>query len=372
MRTFNLPDLGEGLTDAQIREWFINPGDTIELDQPLVSVETAKALVDIPAPFAGKVTKLYGNAGDNINVGSPLIEVETEAQKQEIVQKSDTVVGELKQDTTTMQTPHHQNIDSNTPPITPALRALARRLQVNLKDVKYCGTRMTAEDIKKHADQSHQLPQGFTPLSPIQQAMALNMQKSQQEVTPITLTDDADISAWFKQEDLTLRCIQALIHAVNANPLLNSHFNYAQMSYKQYDDINLGLAIDSPHGLFVPVIRAIQNLSSSQIREQIEKYKQLANTKSIPMTDLQEATIVLSNFGTVSGRYGTPIITPPMVAIVGVGAVYATAIVNNNALLPGHCLPVSVSADHRLLTGAQTANFLSAFVDSCQTNTKTT
>ena len=144
----------------------------------------------------------------------------------------------------------------------------------------------------------------------------------------------------------TSRIIQAINEAIKQEPSMNAHFDADSMSFKQIREVNLGLAVDTPHGLYVPVIKDAASLTDEALRDQIEQYQQQAKNKNITQDNLKDASIVLSNFGSFAARYGTPIITPPTVCIVGTGRVFESAIAHKGDISSGYLLPLSISADH--------------------------
>ncbi len=376
MKIFKLPDLGEGLPDAIIRQWYVKEGDAVKKDQPIVAMETAKALVDVPAPFDAVIEKLFGQPNDTVETGKPLIGFEGAA---DINEKKDTgtVVGKIEQSekiissnafsTTTIST--QSNIKA-----TPAVRALARKLNVDLSTLKYSGDRITAADVQNAAShtpapttQKNIDTSDWEPLSNIKRAMVMSMKQSHHDIVPVTLIDEVDIHAWTQssaKQDITIRIIRAMIHACQLEPALNAHFDGQMMRVKKQEKINLGLAVDTAHGLYVPVLKDVANLTDEKIRETIEKFKTQAQTKSIAQSDLHGATIVLSNFGAIAGRYANPIILPPTVAILGVGRITKTLALNENNQTEYHrIIPLSLSVDHRAITGGEAARFLRAMMD---------
>lgn len=365
MKIFRLPDLGEGLPDADIREWYVKPGDKIDIDQPLVAMETAKALVDVPAPFSGTVEKLYGEAGDTIHTGEPLIGFEGEEEVDVTLREdSGTVVGTIEQSDTAIA--EHINIDAQSASLaTPSLRALARQLDVDIDALSAQGQRLTRQAIKAAA-KNQPLAEGYEALSKTRRAMILSMAQSQREVVPVTLTEDADIQNWAKNTDTTIRLIQAVAAACQAEPMLNVTFDSKSFSFKKNKVINLGVAVDTPHGLYVPVLQDIANRDAASLREQINRYKTQAMEKTIPLEDLKDATIMLSNFGAIAGRYANPIVVPPTVAIIGIGKSRDTVVANNGQPAIHKIMPLSITVDHRIITGGETARFLKALKDSLE------
>lgn len=363
MKIFDLPDLGEGLPDAEIHEWQVKVGDSVKTDDPLVSMETAKAVVDVPSPCDGIIKKLYGSAGDIIKTGSPLVEFDTG----EADDTSDTVVGNIiKGDSSLNET---GNINYNKPgqknivKATPAVRALAKKLNVDLELVTPSASsgNISIVDVQNYsADNQNDL----TPLTGTRRTMAQAMQKSHQEVVAVTIVEDAIFSPEHDFSNLTAQLITSIIAAIKAEPNLNSWYYGSSSNIRKFEDINLGIAMDSPAGLFVPVIRKAQELSESSIREKIATLKTLVKNREITPDDLKDPTITLSNFGTIAGKYASPIIVPPTVAIVGVGKMRDTVAVYQDKPTICKMLPISLTFDHRALTGGECARFLRVFIDS--------
>lgn len=369
MKIFKLPDLGEGLPDAIIREWHVKEGEAVKKDQPIVAMETAKALVDVVAPFDAVIEKLFGKADDTIETGKPLIGFEGVSDVEE-KKDTGTVVGKIEQSEKIVSENRFSTTSISTSgeaiKATPAVRALARKLNVDLSKVKFSGERITAEDVESAAKQAPKaaVPAGYESLSGVKRAMVLAMQQSHHDIVPVTIIDEADIQGWQGKQDITVRIIQAIIAACKAEPALNAHFEGKSMSMKKFPEVNLGLAIDMPHGLFVPVIKNIGKLKGENIREQVERFKTLAKTKSIPQGDLHGATIVLSNFGAIAGRYANPIILPPTVAIVGIGRLVHSFVADDKGNPSLHrMMPISLTVDHRAITGGEAARFLRAMMD---------
>jgi 2-oxoisovalerate dehydrogenase E2 component (dihydrolipoyl transacylase) len=376
MNIFKLPDLGEGLHEAEIRKWYVAEGDTVELDQPIVCMETAKAVVDVPAPFSGRVAKLYGKEGDIIATGAPLIAFEGEGGATAAGKKdAGTVVGAIiSGETVINESPTGVDVKATSKSgakATPAVRALANKLHVDLSQVKATGPNgsITLDDVQKAAHgspASTTVAEGGETLHSTRRAMAINMAKAHAEVAPVTLADDADIHQWPAKTDVTLRIIRAIVKACEAEPELNAHFNSAALSLKLFKEINLGIAVDTTSGLFVPVIKNVGNLSTEEIRSKINEFKEKARTVSFSPQDLQQATITLSNFGAIAGRYANPMIMPPMVAIVGVGKSRPEVVAVNNAPAVHNIMPVAVTIDHRVVTGGECARFLAALIEDLQ------
>lgn len=367
MNIFNLPDLGEGLPDAEIHEWYVKEGDTVALDQPLVSMETAKAVVDVPCPQAGVIAKLFGKPGDVIKTGVPLVGfVETASAKTD----KGTVVGNLEES-------HEVSEDnfivgsaksSQRVKATPALRLLAKKLGVNLATLAGTGEHgvITRDDVEHAANQQNQLPEGFEPLRGVRRAMLNSMVQSHQEVVPVSIFDEADIQCWREGTDITARLIQAITEACQKEPALNAWFDTKHGARKCFNEVHLGLAMDTEEGLFVPVIHDAGKQSSEQLRQLINEYKQAVRERSLPSDKLKGATITLSNFGKFAGRFASPIIVPPMVAILAVGRLYTAPVAVKGNIETHRLLPLSLSFDHRAVTGGEATRFLGAVMESLQ------
>ena len=329
MRVFNLPDLGEGLQEATVVEWHVKPGDTLAADQTMVSVETDKAIVEVPAPFEGQVEKLFAQPGEAVHVGAPLVGFAGESQD------TGTVVGVL------------HDVKA-----TPAVRSLARSLSVDLAKVKGSGPGgvATSEDVKRAARNG------------LRGAMAKNLAASHAAVVPVTLTDDADIEHWPEGTKPVARLARAIVAACKAEPGLNAWYEDDKRNVAKA--VHLGIAVDLPDGLLVPVLRnAEQALSEEALQQLIQK----ARNRQLPPAELRGATITLSNYGSIGGRYATPLVVPPMVAIVGSGKITRQAVVTADGQIAAHrVLPLSLTFDHRAATGGEATRFLNALIADLQ------
>jgi pyruvate dehydrogenase E2 component (dihydrolipoamide acetyltransferase) len=375
MSTFKLPDLGEGLTEAEILVWHVQPGDRVVVDQPMVSVETAKAVVEVPVPFAGTVTALHGAVGDIIATGAPLIDFD-----------SGTVVGVMP----VAEAEWHEPDAIDRPPPSlpsriralPVARAVAKHLGVDLAGVTASGrdSVVTLDDVLAHqramaAPAAIAAPAAVTPpvitppaggrpepLRGARRAMAQSMSRSRDQVAASTVCDDADIHAWHRPGDYMPRLIRAMGRAVRAEPALNAWYDSATHSRILFEHVDLAVAVDTPQGLIVPVLRDIQGKTLDALRGSIAERKQAAHRRSSTPEDLADFTLMLSNFGTLAGRYGIPLVVPPAVAILGAGKVRLEPVVVADAVLAHRRLPLSLSFDHRCVTGGEALRFLAAVI----------
>ncbi|MGH6886650.1 MAG: dihydrolipoamide acetyltransferase family protein, partial [Geminicoccales bacterium] len=318
MKTFNLPDLGEGLQEAEIVDWHVGPGDQVVADQPLVSVETDKAVVEVPSPRAGRVAELFGAAGDIVKVGAPLVAFDEAAGAD-----TGTVVGELA--TSDERAEEATTAERAGPAVavkaTPAVRALARRKGVDLALISPSGPDgvITAADVERAAaDLDEAGP--LEPLRGVRRAMATRMAHAHAEVVPATVSDDADVEAW-RDGDVTIRIVRAIVVGCAAEPALNAWFDSQNQGRRLHDRIDLGIAVDTEGGLFVPVLRDVANRAPDDLRRGLERMKADILARTIPPEELRGATITLSNFGSLAGRYAAPVVVPPQVAILSTGRI---------------------------------------------------
>ncbi len=364
MKYFKLPDLGEGLQEAEIVQWHIKPGDEVSIDQTLVSVETAKAIVDIPSPQGGVIAACFGAEGDLIHIGEPLLEFAGEQQDD-----TGTVVGKME----TAQ--HHSEVDhfiigsahrqsAGLSLATPAIRALAKRLNVDLAQVSGSGKAgiITANDVEKAAQLTQDLGEA-KPLRGVRRAMARNMARAHEEVVKVTINDDVDIDHWPKGEDITMRLVRALAQACEAEPQLNAWFDGKSETLRVIEKVDLGIAVDTPDGLFVPVLRNITARSLEDLRSGLEHLRADVKSRTIPPQEMTGATLTLSNYGTIAGRYGNPVVVPPQVAILGAGRIYKAVVPSDGGFAAHRMLPLSLSFDHRIVTGGEAARFLRTLMD---------
>jgi 2-oxoisovalerate dehydrogenase E2 component (dihydrolipoyl transacylase) len=372
MKIFYLPDLGEGLAEAEVREWYVKTGDVVKVDQPLVSMETAKAVVDVPSPYAGKIVELHGKTNDIIKTGAPFITFETdEVSEEHVTADKGSVVGKLE---TSEKKWDDGNVIIGTPKATsptikamPAARVLAQQMQVDLSLVKPTGPQglITVNDVKQFMENSAStpsLPGQTETLHGVRRVMAQMMAQSHREVVPVTIIDDVDITDLPPKTDMTAILLQAIVVAVKAEPSLNAWFDGKNSQRRLFDEVNIGLAVDTAEGLFVPVIKQAETMSKEALRSIIDAYKVSVRDRTIAPADMQGATITLSNFGMIAGRYATPIIVPPAVAILGCGRSRETAVVRKGQVVTGRVMPLSLTFDHRAVTGGEATRFLASLM----------
>ena len=440
-KKFLLPDLGEGLPDATIVEWYVKVGDVIRLDDNLVSMETAKAVVDVPSPVSGKVVKLAGAAGDIVVTGTMLAEFEVDASMPQRAEGQDT--GHHHGPTHDEPTPApvaepSANADAGTVvgamqvgdavvaqaaiavggvKAMPAVRATARKLGVDIARVAPSGSdgTVTMEDVKRAAADgsakvgtapvggpsgphrpaiaAHAAPTTAAPvtaqrstlsqsgkpmrtqppgaaatgqpeqLKGVRRNMARVMADAHAQVVPTTLVDDADLHAWSGRQDITARLVRAIVVACKTVPALNAWFDGTNLTRTLHPHVDLGIAVDTDDGLFVPALRNADMLDANGVRGAIKRLRTQVEDRSIPSSELSGYTISLSNFGMFAGRYATPVVVPPCVAIIGAGKLSHDVVAVMGGIEVHRRMPISLTFDHRACTGGEAARFLAALLD---------
>ena len=359
MSTFALPDLGEGLQEAELVAWHVAEGDHVVADQPLVSVETEKAVVEIPSPHAGRIAHLLANPGDRVKVGAAIAAFEEGAAVD-----TGTVVGDLS--VKPMVRPQTRPVAPNQAQgrAAPGVRALARERGVDLARVVGSGPggAIMRADVE-HAATAKDEGAG-EPIKGMRRAMALNMARAHAEVVPATLWDQADVEPWWSPlADVTIRLVRAIGVACTKIPAVNVRYDGKSMIRRLSPQIDLGIAVDTEEGLIVPVLRDIGNRSTAELRSDLNALKEASRTRTVTLADLRDPTITLSNFGTMAGRHAALVVLPPQVAVVGAGRIAAEAVPSNSGVVFRHQLPLSLTFDHRVVTGGEAACFLKAMIE---------
>jgi len=360
MKIFKLPDLGEGLQEAEITEWHVKPGDTVAADQLLVSVETAKAIVEIPSPYAGQVARLFAAAGEIVHLGAPLAGFEGAGEPED----AGAVVGDVKVGTQVVaEAPAALGRGGGAVRAVPAVRALARQLDVDLAIVTPSGADgvITAADVRRVAATLADLGPPEV-LRGVRRAMAQNMARAQSEVAAATVIDDADIHAWAPGTDTTIRLVRALVAGCRAEPGLNAWYESQTGRRHVPKRIDVGIAVDLPEGLFVPVLRDTGNRDAADLRRGLDRMRADVRARKIAPEEMRGNTITLSNFGMLAGKYAAPIVVPPTVAILGAGRIHDAVVAAGGVPAVHRILPLSLTFDHRVVTGGEAARFLAAVI----------
>jgi pyruvate dehydrogenase E2 component (dihydrolipoamide acetyltransferase) len=192
--------------------------------------------------------------------------------------------------------------------------------------------------------------------------MNLSMSASRDQVSQCTLFDDADIHYWQKPQDITARILRAVVAGCYAAPELNAWFNQEDSTHTKHEHIDIAMAIDTLNGLIVPVLRHVQEKDQQQLRSVLNEIKMATHKRTVSPADMANPTITLSNFGMLAGRYATPVIVPPMVAIIGTGGLRNDVVAVNDAIAIHKRIPLSLTFDHRCITGGEACQFLAAMI----------
>jgi pyruvate dehydrogenase E2 component (dihydrolipoamide acetyltransferase) len=364
MSAFRLPDLGEGLEEAEIVAWHVAVGDQVVPDQPLVSVETDKAVVEVPSPRAGRIARLHGQPGDVVKTGAPLVEFEDAGRDD-----AGTVVGRISKEAERIdETAEPRRAPRGRAKAAPAVRALARQLGVDLAAVDASGPDglVTADDVRRVAKVLAEAAPSV-PLKGVRRAMAQKMSQAGDEAVPATVYDEADVEAWPPATDVTVRLIRAVAAGARAAPILNAWYDGAAISLRVMRKIDLGIAVDTPDGLFVPIMRDVGARDAADLRRGLDALKRDVEARAIPPEELRGATITLSNFGRFgAGRYAALVVVPPQVAIVGAGRIEPRVRAVGGRPAVCRTLPLSLTFDHRPINGAEAARFLAAMVEDLE------
>lgn len=408
VKTFNLPDLGEGLPEAEIVSWLVAEGDLVKVDQPMLSVETAKAVVEVPAPYSGRIAKIHAPDGTILPTHSPLVDIDTSgdaaatpaqpsapapakspaapppaaAGDDGAREDSGTVVGKMMTSDEVFADAdiagRSRRKTAGRAKAAPAVRALAKQLGVDLERCRPTGRhdRIIADDVRAAAGGTTEsvraapklkLPPGKPePLRGPRRAMAQSMSASRDHVAQCTLFDDADIHYWAPGQDITARLLRAIAAGCRAEPALNGFFDGASMSRQLESRVDVAIAVDTPDGLIVPVVRDVGQKSPQELRADLNAIKKATRERSVKPEDMRDFTFTLSNFGMMAGRYATPVVVPPTIAILGAGGLRHDVVPVLGGIETHRRIPLSLTFDHRCATGGEACRFLAAIIEDLQ------
>jgi pyruvate dehydrogenase E2 component (dihydrolipoamide acetyltransferase) len=409
---FNFPDIGEGLDEGTIAEWYVQKGQHVEAGDPLVNMETDKVVTDIPSPKSGTVVATYGKIGETIRVGSPLVEIEIEGvegeaavaevrKKEEPVEEGAGVVGTLEVagnsaflpagDEGFEQKPAAEAKATRKALATPVARAMAKEMGIDINRITGTGPsgRVTTQDIenfvKKGGTQKglsaepsaatvatgEQLVE-YEPLTQIRKTIARNMIQSKQNAAHMSVFDEVEVSELvrirakykdaFAEKGVKLSylpfILKALAISLSHHKTLNSQLDMEnnRIIYKKY--FNIGIAVDTEEGLVVPVIRNVDKLSIFDIAARVNEIAEKARNRKLTLDDMKDGTFTVTNYGSIGGQFAVPVINYPQVGILGIGRLVEKPVINHGELAKGLVLPLSLSVDHRIVDGGEVARFL--------------
>jgi len=413
---FKFPDIGEGLEEGTIVEWHVEKGQKIESGDNLVTMETDKVVTGIPSPKSGTLVKLYGKVGEVINVGDALVEIEiegtettedptdTKAHIEVVEEEGAGVVGTLEiAGSGAVLSASTEGVEETTDDApktrkalaTPVARAMAKDLGVDINKVNGTGPagRIMKEDIQNYlqsiktakpstastsqADKPEENLVEIEPMTQIRKTIAKNMIQSKHNAAHMTLFEEVEISELdrirkkFKNKladdgiKLTYLAfvIKATAMALRKFKSLNAQMDMdaGNMIYKKY--YNIGIAVDTDKGLMVPVVRNADRLSIAEIAAKITEFSEKARNGQITMEDMQDGTFTITSYGSIGGIFAVPVINYPQAGILGVGRITKQPIVKDDELAIGLMMPLSLSVDHRIADGGETARFVNQIME---------
>lgn len=429
--TFNFPDLGEGLEEGTIMEWYVEIGKQVKMGDLLVQMETDKVVADIPSPKDGIITQLFGETGDVIKVGSPLVIIEIEDETSEHKTKDEKItnaaVGESANDVVVdddddddvaavvgtieiaekdaiMAPSFEGNISEEKTATqrkalaTPVARAMAKQMGIDINDILGSGPsgRVKKEDILNHTTQlegaDNQLYSEvssssfmhkelykqesddvtYKPLTQIRKTIAKNMLLSKHNAAHMSVFEEVEISRLinirasykekFAEKGVKLTylsfIVKAVAQALRHYPQLNSQIDTENNRMVYHNRCHIGIAVDAPDGLVVPVIRDADKLSIFQIAGQIGELATKARARKLTLDDLKDGTFSITSFGSFGGIYATPILNYPQSGILGIGRILKTPVVKDDEIVIGNIMPLSLTVDHRVVDGGETTRFI--------------
>jgi pyruvate dehydrogenase E2 component (dihydrolipoamide acetyltransferase) len=368
---FRLPDIGEGLTEATIVRWLAPVGTQVTADQPIVEIETDKAVVDFPAPRAGTVLHHGAPEGTTIPVGAILVvlgeageEWRPSASPPPAARPAAPIVGTLE------EAPEGATASGEAPTL-PLVRRLAASMGVDLRSVTGTGPggRVTREDVEGAATGAG--PVERVRMSPTRLSIARNLSRSWQEIPHVTTFAGADAGGILdersrlakstgKRIPLEAILISKVAPLLEEYPAFNASVDGETLVLRRYYD--LGFAVETPQGLVVAVVRGVVGRGIEDLAEEIVRLAAAARERTVAPADLRGATFTISNIGAVGGGYGTPIVPYGTTAILSVGRAEERPVVRSGKVTIGREMPLSLSYDHRVVDGALGRAFMGAVV----------
>jgi len=399
MFVFNFPDVGEGIHEGRVVEWLVAEGDSVAEDQPLLKVETDKAVVELPSPHTGTVLRLHAAADAAIFVGDPLVTIGSpdEELPEDAPAPADPPASSasapvaVEPDTTAAPA-----VAGRRPLATPRTRSLARKLGVDLGQIQGSGSggRITDEDVQRAADSggataaAPAVPVGVVaatadgevervPITHLRKMIANAMRASKHNAAHVTHVDEADVTDLVDhyrrakpviEERTGVRFtllpffIKALVATLEKYPIFNASVDEEKQEilFKKY--YNIGVAVDTPVGLIVPVIRDADRKDMVEIAAEVADKAERARSRELALDELKGGSCTITNIGPLGGVFATPIINQPELAIVGVHAIKERPEVVNGEIAIRKMMYLSISFDHRYIDGAEAARFMSDMV----------
>ena len=405
---FVLPDLGEGITEGEIRKWVVKEGDLVEEHQTVLEMETDKAVVEVPSPKKGKVLKINKEEGETAKVGEVLLVIAGEGEaaepqqreeepkpKQEAAKPEEEAPGPKEEEVKRVGEEKGKSVsvvgvlpeEEEEVLATPAVRAMAREKGVKLEGIKGSGPggSITKDDVTGAAARGgagKAAPDKFgdverKPLKGLRRTIAKNLTASQNITAFVTGMEEADITElWDLRErekkgllekgvHLTFLpfFIKAVLHALAEHPYLNASIDdeREEIVLKKY--YHIGVAVDTPDGLMVPVIKEAAQKTIHELAQELQELSVKARERKIKLDEMKGGTFTITNWGHFGGTFATPIINYPEAAILGTGKISAKPWVKDGQIVIRKILPLSLTFDHRVTDGVDASRFLTKVVN---------
>jgi pyruvate dehydrogenase E2 component (dihydrolipoamide acetyltransferase) len=368
---FHLPDIGEGLAEAVIVSWYVEVGEHVTMDEPLVEVETDKAVIDIPSPVEGTLLHQGAAPGETLEVEALLAVVgapgegwspTTAALAEEAVGAAAPIVGSLEEATTLAAVPH------DGPQALPKVRRLAAELGVDLATVVGSGPggRITEDDVRGAVvDQG---PVRRVRMSPTRRTIAEHLTRSWQEIPHVTTYGEVDAAPLLAARDaagkppLEALLIARVVPLLREFPVFNATLSGDEIIEKLHYDV--GFAVDTPEGLMVAVIHDADRMDVASLGREVRRLAAAARERRAKPGELHGQTFTISNIGAVGGRFGTPIVPYGTTAILSIGRADPRPVVKGGSVVVGREFPLSLSYDHRVIDGGTGRAFMGALIDA--------
>jgi pyruvate dehydrogenase E2 component (dihydrolipoyllysine-residue acetyltransferase) len=371
---FRLPDIGEGLAEAELAKWLVSVGDRVTEDQAVVEMMTDKATVELPAPGDGVIVEQLAAEGDVVKTGTVLYVLETESR-----------IGGPPAGAATREAPSAPVSRPQAPQgvlAPPAVRKLAQELGVELASVKGSGPggRISADDVRRHAStrvaspaQTPEKGGRRSPLRGVHRRMAETMSASARTVAHVTgfheleADEFAELAARLRREaearsrrfPFDALLVRAAALALREHRIFNASLDEDRGEIIFHDSINVGVATATQEGLIVPVVREADTMDLDRLAAEVDRVTTAAREGKTSIADLRDCTFTISNTGAWRGGFGTSLIRPPEVAIVAFGLIELRAVVRDGQVVARRIMPMSVTFDHRLIDGEQGLMFAS-------------
>ena len=360
-----LPDLGEGLTEAEIARWLVQEGQEVAEDDPLVEVQTDKTTVEIPSPAAGVVSRILAGEGDVVPVGTVIVVIggdgapTAEAEQPRAEEAPQKQAAEAVAETSPR--PSADRPAGGRVRATPIVRRIAQELGVDLEAVRATGPqgRVTEEDVRRAATPRDQVPghgqEGRrVPVRGVRRLIAEHMTRAHREVPPVTWVEECDFSN-VDLKRLVPTTLKACALALKDYPELNARLEGDEIVH--LDRYDLGVAVQTEQGLVVPVVRGCDARSVDELAEDVARLAEAAREGRLRPEELRGSTFTITSAGKLAGLFQTPIVNHPEVAILSIGRVAPRPVVSDGRVVVGQTGTIAITFDHRVVDGARAAEF---------------